>query len=53
MVIAQNRNKNINFVRIIQMLKKLRERGEITEAEYRRARRYYQKMTGADLVVAD
>ena len=31
----------------------LRQRGDITEKEYRRAKKYYQNLTGADIVLTD
>lgn len=38
---------------IVAVLKSMREGGVITLAEYERAKRYYQKLTGSDLVIAD
>lgn len=38
---------------IVAVLKSMREGGVITQAEYERAKRYYQKLTGSDLVIAD
>lgn len=40
-------------VDIVAVLKSMREGGVITLAEYERAKRYYQKLTGSDLVIAD
>ena len=31
----------------------LLQRGDITEKEYRRAKKYYQPLTGADIVLTD
>ena len=46
-------NKNANFLRILMTLRALRQRGDITEKEYRRAKKYYQNLTGADIVLTD
>ncbi len=51
-MIAQNETKNINYIRIVNILRSLRENGSITEKEYMRAKKYYQKLTGADIIVA-
>ena len=52
-MIAENKTKNANFLRIIGVLRSLRGEGVITGDEYRRAKKYYQKLTGADIVVSD
>ena len=38
---------------ILAVLKALRERGYINDKEYARAKKYYRKLTGADIVIAD
>ena len=48
-----NKNKNMNYVRIMEMLRRLRDGSLITEKEYRKAKKYYQRLTGADLVLVD
>ena len=50
-MLAENKTKNINFVRIVSVLKSLREEGSITREEYNRAKSFYQKLTGADIIV--
>ena len=45
--------KSANYLFIVAVLKSMREGGVITQAEYERAKRYYQKLTGSDLVIAD
>lgn len=52
-MLAENKRKNINFVRIVSVLKSLREEGSITREEYYRAKTFYQKLTGADIIVVD
>lgn len=52
-MLAENKTKNINFVRIVSVLKSLREEGSITREEYNRAKSFYQKLTGADIIVVD
>ena len=43
-MVAENTTKNANFIRI--------DNGSITEREYLRAKKYYLKLTGADIVLA-
>ena len=50
-MIAENKTKNANFLRIVAVLRRLLTEEAITDAEYNRAKKYYQKMTGADIVV--
>ncbi len=52
-MLAQNDTKNINYVRIVAMLRILLRENVITEKEYLHAKKYYQKLTGADIVLAD
>ena len=46
-------NKNANFLRILMTLRAMRQSGDITEKEYRRAKKYYQNLTGADIILTD
>ena len=46
-------DKSANYLFIVAVLKSMREGGVITLAEYERAKRYYQKLAGSDLVIAD
>lgn len=52
-MIAVSQTKSANYLFIVAVLKAMREGGVITQAEYERAKRYYQKLTGSDLVIAD
>ena len=51
--ITENQAKSANFLRIIAVLKELREQQKITEKEYYRAKTFYRTLTGADIAVAD
>ena len=42
-----------NYLRILMTLRALRQSGDITEKEYRKAKKYYQNLTGADIVLTD
>ena len=52
-MLSEHQNKNANFLRILMTLRALRQRGDITEKEYRKAKKYYQNLTGADIVLTD
>lgn len=52
-MLAEKTEKNIKFVRIVNVLKSLRNSGGISLKEYNRAKVFYQKMTGADIIIAD
>ena len=52
-MIAVSQTKIANYLFIVAVLKSLREGGVLTQAEFERAKRYYQKLTGSDLVIAD
>ena len=52
-MIAEKQTKSANFLRIIAILKSLRDNGKISTKEYGRAKKYYRNLTGADIVIAD
>lgn len=52
-MIAEKQTKSANFLRIIAILKSLRDDGKINIHEYSRAKKYYKKLTGADIIIAD
>ena len=52
-MLAQNTKENANFIGIVLMLRSLRNDQLITAQEYSRAKAYYRKLTGADIVIAD
>lgn len=50
---AEKQTKSANFIRIIAILRCLRDQGKISPKEYGRAKNYYKNLTGADIVIAD
>lgn len=52
-MIAVSADKSANYLFVVAVLKSMQESGVITLAEYERAKRYYQKLTSSDLVIAD
>ena len=42
--------KNANYLFIMSVLKEILSLGSITQKEYLRAKKYYRKLTGADIV---
>ena len=51
-MLSNKNTKNANFLFIVDMLKDLLAQRLITEKEYARAKKYYMKLTGADIVLA-
>ena len=51
-MLSNKNTKNANFRFIVDMLKNLLPQELITEKEYARAKKYYMKLTGADIVLA-
>ncbi|MBR2895764.1 MAG: hypothetical protein IKC03_08930 [Oscillospiraceae bacterium] len=52
-MIAENKLKNANYVRIVSILKNLLKQKIITNKEYDNAKKYYRSLTGADIIIAD
>lgn len=52
-MVTETQTKSANYLRIIAVLRSLKESGTINEKEYVRAKKYYKKLTGADICVAD
>lgn len=52
-MLAEKKTKCANYIRIVSILKSLRERGKITLEEYGRAKDYYRNLTGVDIIIAD
>lgn len=52
-MLAEKQTKSANYLRIIAILKSLRDEGKISPKEYGKAKKYYKNLTGADIVVAD
>lgn len=52
-MLSHRNTKNANFLCIITILKDMVSDGSITQKEYLRAKKYYLKLTGADIILAD
>lgn len=52
-MIAEKQTKSANFLRIVSVLRSLLADGTITQKEYARAKKYYQNLTGADIIVVE
>lgn len=52
-MLSEVQTKSANYIRILSVLKALKESGFIDEKEYVRAKKYYRRLTGADIVIAD
>lgn len=52
-MVIENQTKSANYLRIIAVLRELRDQKVITEKEYFRAKSFYRSLTGADIAVAD
>lgn len=52
-MVAEKQTKCAHFLRIVTVLQGMLDSGIINEKEYRRAKKYYQKLTGADIIIAD
>lgn len=52
-MVVENQNKSANYLRIVAVLRSLRDSGKINSKEYLRAKKYYKKLTGADICIAD
>ena len=52
-MISHLNTKNANYLFIVSVLKEMLGLGSITQKEYLRAKKYYLKLTGADIVLAD
>ena len=52
-MLTEVQTKSANYIRIVSILRTLLNRGLIDEKEYAKAKKYYQKLTGADIVIAE
>lgn len=50
---TSNELKSANYIRIVYVLKGLRKDEKISADEYIKAKKFYQKFTGADIVIVD
>ena len=52
-MIVEKQTKCANYIRIVAILKNLRDTGKISPKEYGRAKTNYRRLTGADIGNAD
>ena len=52
-MLSEAQSKSANFLRIVSVLRRLRQDGTINAREYDRAKKYYQRLAGADIILAD
>lgn len=52
-MVSHLNTKNANYLFIVSVLKEMLSLDSITQKEYLRAKKYYLKLTGADIVLAD
>ena len=52
-MVVEKQTKSANYIRIVAVLKSLRDSGKINPKEYIRAKNFYKNLTGADIVIAD
>lgn len=52
-MIAMSQTKSANYLFIVAVLKSMRANGVITPGEYEKAKRYYKRLTGSDLIITD
>lgn len=50
-MVSYKNTKNAKYLFIMSALMALLRQGAITENEYLRAKRYYKKLTGADIIL--
>jgi hypothetical protein len=50
-MITETQTKSANYLRIIGVLRSLLAQGKITDGEYQHAKNYYQRLTGADIII--
>lgn len=50
-MVTDTLNKSATYLRIVVMLGAVRDQGLISSEEYSRAKQYYKKLTGADLII--
>lgn len=52
-MLSEKQSKSANYLCILSVLKGMYANGTISNKEYERAKRYYRKLTGADIILAD
>lgn len=52
-MIAEKQTKSANLLLIVSVLRSLLADGTISQKEYARAKKYYQNLTGADIIIVE
>ena len=52
-MIPKKLQKDAEYLRIVRILKKLRETEAISDEEYARAKRFYRTLVGTEMIVAN
>ncbi len=52
-MLSEKQSKSANYLCILSVLRGMRASGTISAKEYARAKKYYRKLTGADIVLVD
>ena len=52
-MITETQHSSIKYLKILHVLRQLLADGMITQAEYNKAKKYYKRLTGADLALAN
>ena len=52
-MISEYQKKSANFLCIITVLKELEASSMISQKEYEQAKKYYQQLTGADIILTE
>lgn len=52
-MVTDTLHKSATYLRIVSVLRAVNDKGLITAEEYARAKQYYKKLTGADLVITN
>lgn len=52
-MISEKQTKSANYLCILSVLRGMLDQGVITMTEYNRAKKFYQKLTGADIILSN
>ena len=52
-MVSEKSRANFNYLRIVLFLRRLRSNGLISSEEYQKAKTYYEKLTGAELLIVN
>ncbi len=51
-MVVESKTKAANFLYILSILRDLQDQGAITDAEFERAKLFYQNLTGSKIYIA-